>query len=269
MIGTAALIERPPALAPSAARITLVDPVFISDLHLSADHRLTLETFLRFLRDIAQNHRELVVLGDLFEYWAGDDDLADLFAQCVAGALKDLAAAGLRVFLMHGNRDLLLGAAFAEAANAILLVDPTTATIDDADFLLAHGDAYCTRDTDYQRFRSQVRDPGWQRSFLAQPLSDRKAFIGQARARSEAGKQMKAADIMDVTPAAIQQALRAANLTRMIHGHTHRPASHDFVLDGQPAQRFVLPDWDFEAAPSRGGYLRIAGGEPILEELRP
>jgi UDP-2,3-diacylglucosamine hydrolase len=258
-----------PALAPAVDDIALGDPVFISDLHLSASHRLTLDTFLRFLGQLAPNHRELVVLGDLFEYWAGDDDLSDPFAQDVAGALQGLAARGARVFLMHGNRDLLLGSAFARAAGATLLVDPTVATVGDRRVLLSHGDAYCTRDEDYQRFRRQARDPVQQQAFLAQPLAARKMMIGQVRAHSEAGKQMKAADIMDVTPAAIETALRAAGVTCMIHGHTHRPAQHGFLLDKQPAQRIVLPDWDYETAPSRGGYLRVAGGEFIAEDLRP
>ena len=262
---TASLVDPPPALAPAADRVDLADPVFISDLHLGADHPRTLDAFLRFMRALAPGHRELVILGDLFEYWAGDDDLSDPVAQAVCGALAEAARRGQRVFVMHGNRDLLLGRGFAQHAGATLLADPTLAAIGATRALLAHGDAYCTLDEPYQRFRAQARDPAYQRRFLGRALAERKAFIGQARARSEENKRMQAADIMDVTPEAIRAALRAAGVTLMIHGHTHRPAQHEFVLERAPAQRCVLPDWDFDAAPVRGGYLRFAGGTPVAQ----
>ncbi len=267
MAAPAGLTDPLPALAPATDRVALADPVFISDLHLGADHPLTLDAFLRFMRGIAPSHKELLILGDLFEYWAGDDDLADPVAQVVCDALGHHARLGGRVFVMHGNRDLLLGRGFAQRAGATLLADPTLARIGNARALLAHGDAYCTRDEPYQRFRAQARDPAFQRQFLGRTLAQRKAFIGQARAHSEAGKRMNAADIMDVTPEAIVAALRGAGVTLMIHGHTHRPARHEFVLDHAPAQRIVLPDWDFDATPVRGGYLRFAGGEPVAQEF--
>lgn len=263
----ARLADPPPALAATVDRVTLADPALISDLHLAADHPLTLQAFLRFARETARHHRELVVLGDLFEYWAGDDDLPDPVAQLVCGALTDLTHAGVRVYLMHGNRDLLLGHGFAAHVGATLLADPTLATIGTRQVLLSHGDAWCTRDTDYQAFRAQARHPDYQRHFLARPLAERKALIGQARKASEQGKRMKAADIMDVTPAAIESALRAAGVHAMIHGHTHRPARHEFILDGAPALRQVLSDWDFDAAPVRANYLRFAGGDIVEEPL--
>jgi UDP-2,3-diacylglucosamine hydrolase len=269
VISQASLVEPPPVLAPATDRVELTDPVFISDLHLGPDHPRTIDAFLRFAREVEPDHRELLILGDLFEYWAGDDDLPDPVAQIVAGALTELARRGTRVFLMHGNRDLLLGHDFAAHVHATLLADPTLATIGDLAVLLAHGDAYCTLDADYQAFRTQVRNAGWQRSFLAQPLAQRKAFIGQARRKSEQGKRIKPADIMDVTPAAISDALRAAGVLHLIHGHTHRPAAHEFVLDHRPAQRVVLPDWDFDGAPVRGGYVRVAGGELVSETFAP
>jgi UDP-2,3-diacylglucosamine hydrolase len=265
VISAASLIDPVPASAPATDRLTLADPVFISDLHLGPDLPRTIDAFLRFTREVAPNHRELLILGDLFEYWAGDDDLADPVAQIVCGALTELARHGLRLCLMHGNRDLLLGHDFAHHAGATLIADPTLATIGDFGVLLSHGDAWCTRDIDYQRFRAQSRAVERQREFLSQPLAARKAFIGQARAASEHGKRMKAADIMDVTPTAVADALRQAGVTRVIHGHTHRPALHDFVLDGAPASRYVLSDWDFDVTPVRGGYVRVAGGELIAE----
>jgi UDP-2,3-diacylglucosamine hydrolase len=251
----------PPALAPRVDRIALADPLFISDLHLAQSQPRTLQRFLRFARTEARAHAELLILGDLFEYWAGDDATDDAVGPTVADALAEVSAAGVRVHLMHGNRDLLLGTDFAERVGATLLVDPTHARIGDDDVLLAHGDVYCTLDVEYQRFRLQVRNPAFQQMFLAKPLAERRAFIGQARAASEAGKQARSMQIMDVTPQAIDDALRAAGLTRMIHGHTHRPATHRFTLDGREAQRWVLPDWDFDGSPVRGGYLHAAGDD--------
>lgn len=254
----ASLLAPVPALAADRAAITLHDPVFVSDLHLNETQPATLARFLRFAREIAARHRELVILGDLFEYWAGDDDLDSGIGSAVAAALRELAAQGVAVFVMHGNRDLLLGRAFAQSAGATLLADPTRAMFAGRTVLLAHGDAYCTRDTEYQRFRAQVRDPDWQRGFLAQSLAARRAFVGAARAASESEKRVKPAAIMDVTPQAIDAALRAAGLATMLHGHTHRPAVHRWTLDGRAAERWVLPDWDFDAANDRGGYIVCA-----------
>jgi UDP-2,3-diacylglucosamine hydrolase len=248
-----------PALAATVDRVALVDPLFISDLHLAATHPRTLARFERLAATQARTHAELLVLGDLFEYWAGDDATDDEVGSAVIAALRGVAAAGVRVFVMHGNRDLLLGADFAAAAGATLLADPTRAEIGGEVMLLAHGDLYCTRDVAYQRFRAQVRNPDFQRAFLAKPLAERRAFIGQVRVKSEEVKQSTAAEIMDVTPEAIADAMRAAGVTRMIHGHTHRPATHRFDLDGQPAERWVLPDWDLDADVPRGGYLTCRG----------
>lgn len=248
-----------PALAATVDRVALADPLFISDLHLSATHPRTLTRFQQLAAGEARSHAELVILGDLFEYWAGDDATDDEIGSAVIAALRDLAATGVRVFVMHGNRDLLLGADFAAAAGATLLADPTRAEIGGEAVLLAHGDVYCTRDVAYQRFRAQARNPDFQRAFLAKPLAERRAFIGQVRAKSEEVKQATAAEIMDVTPETIAAAMRTAGVTRMIHGHTHRPATHRFELDGRSAERWVLPDWDLDADMPRGGYLTCRG----------
>lgn len=248
-----------PAAAAHADRVQLAAPVFISDLHLNGAQPATRAAFGRFLREVAPQFSELVILGDLFEYWAGDDD-DDAVGREVAGALRALADDGRRVFVMHGNRDLLLGREFCAAAGATLLADPSVATIGGDAVLLAHGDAWCTQDLEYMRFRAQARQPAVQAQFLAQPLAARRALLDQARAVSKAGKAMKALEIMDVTPAEVEAALRRAGLTRLIHGHTHRPAIHRFVLDGAPAERWVLPDWDFDTLPARGGYLAVRDG---------
>lgn len=252
-----------PAQAAHADRVALTRPVFISDLHLNAAQPATRAAFTRFLTETAPRFAELVILGDLFEYWAGDDD-DDPLGREVAAQLKTLADGGTRVFLMHGNRDLLLGRVFCEAAGATLLADPTLATIDEGgsqqNVLLAHGDAWCTRDVPYMQFRAQARNAAFQTQFLSQPLAARKAFIGQARAASEAGKAVKAMEIMDVTPDVVEAAMRAAGVTMLIHGHTHRPDTHRFAIDGQDAERWVLPDWDLDSDARRGGYLSIEGG---------
>ncbi len=267
-----------PAQGPSQAPVfALRDPVFISDLHLAAARPRTLARFLAFLDELAPG-TELLVLGDLFEYWAGDDELAadpavDTAAEGVgarvAAALRATGGRGIAVHLMHGNRDLLLAQDFAAAAGAQLLPDPCLAEFGGERLLLSHGDAWCTLDTDYQRWRAQARNPGFQRMFLAQPLAQRRQLLGQARQRSEAGKQAKPMQIMDVTPAAVDDALRAASAGTVIHGHPHRPARHDFMLDGAAAVRWVLADWDFDAEVCRGNCLRRVDGGLALVDLPP
>jgi len=252
------------------ARVELRDPLFISDLHLAAAAPATLARFLRFCEEEATAHAELLILGDLFEYWIGDDTLddeADAVSRRAAAALRALTGRGVRVYVMHGNRDLLLGAGFLRATGAQLLADPAVASIGGREVLLAHGDAWCTQDVEYMRFRATVRQEATQRQFLSGPRAARLAFVGAARARSESGKQAKAMEIMDVTPSAVDEALRASRQRLLIHGHTHRPAAHRFLLDGEPAERWVLPDWDFDARPPRGGALGVHDGELVSVPL--
>jgi UDP-2,3-diacylglucosamine hydrolase len=252
------------------ARIELRDPLVISDLHLAAGAPATLERFLRFCADEAAAHAELLILGDLFEYWIGDDTLddeADAVSRQAAATLRALSERGVRVYVMHGNRDLLLGSGFLRATGARLLADPAVALIGGRQVLLAHGDAWCTQDLEYMRFRASVRQEATQRQFLAGPRAARLAFMGAARASSEAGKRAKATEIMDVTPSVVDQALRASGLRLLIHGHTHRPAVHRFDLDGAPAERWVLPDWDFDMQPVRGGAIGVKDGELVSVPL--
>lgn len=265
MTGAASDDPLPVQLA-GLARVELRDPLFISDLHLAAGAPATLERFLRFCREEAAAHAELAILGDLFEYWIGDDSLdeqADAVSRQVAAALRALSDRGVRVFVMHGNRDLLLGAGFLRATGAQLLADPAVASIGGRELLLAHGDAWCTQDVEYMRFRATVRQEATQRQFLAGPRAARLAFMGAARSQSEAGKRAKAMQIMDVTPSVVDEALRASRQRLLIHGHTHRPAVHRFALDGKPAERWVLPDWDFDAQPARGGAIGAKNGELV------
>lgn len=258
-----ALPEPVPAQAAATRVAPLVDPVFISDLHLAPDHPRTMLRFARFLSEDAPRYQELVILGDLFEFWIGDDAAAP--AAPVLALLAQVADRGQRLLVMHGNRDPLLGVSFEREARCQLIADPVVVEVAGTPTLLAHGDAWCTQDTAYQQFRTMVRDPMWQRSVLARPAEERLAMARAARAGSEAAKGGKSMDIMDVTPAAIQAALHEAGVSRLIHGHTHRPAAHELMVGESRGERWVLPDWDYDSpGDPRGGYLDFLDGRPRL-----
>jgi UDP-2,3-diacylglucosamine hydrolase len=221
--------------------------LFISDLHLSHGHPRSTELFLRFAAEVAPGAEALYILGDLFEYWAGDDDLSDPFHQRICGTLRDLNTNGTRIYIMHGNRDFLMHEGLACACNATLLDDPTLLDLYGTPTLITHGDALCTDDAEYQRFRDLVRNGDWQTQFLAQPLAQRKAQIAQLRMQSEAQKRSKEMSLMDVNDRAVNDLLRQHRYPRLIHGHTHRPAKHLHHLDGHSCERWVLGDWDSKA----------------------
>ncbi len=227
--------------------------LFISDLHLQVDRPALTEAFLRFVDERARSARQLYLLGDLFEYWAGDDDLGDAFHARIAAALRALADRDIDVFWIAGNRDFLVGERFASTAGLALL--PETWVIEDHDrrIVLVHGDAQCTDDTKYMAFRAQVREPAWQRQFLQMPLAQRKAIIAGLRENSRQDQGEKSYEIMDVTPQAIDAVFAQTGADVMIHGHTHRPALH--TAGGK--LRYVLPDWEPEASPPRGGWIAI------------
>jgi UDP-2,3-diacylglucosamine hydrolase len=234
--------------------------LFISDLHLQASHPRTAEAFFRFLAERAAHAERLYLLGDIFEYWAGDDDLDDPFNRSVAAALRRVSEGGTAVYWLGGNRDFLVGTGFADAAGLTLLPEPHVATIGGRQVVLVHGDAQCTDDVKYMAFRAQVRDPAWQRQFLAMPLAQRKAIIAGLREGSRAAHGEKSYEIMDVTPAAIAALHADSGTDVIIHGHTHRPALHE--ADGK--QRYVLPDWELDADPVRGGWIAIDADGRIL-----
>jgi UDP-2,3-diacylglucosamine hydrolase len=225
----------------------------ISDLHLQAAHPHNAEAFLRFLAERAMAARSLYLLGDLFEYWAGDDDLGTPFHQSIADAIRAVSDAGVQVYWIAGNRDFLVGEAFARACGLSLLTEPHIIDIAGQRIALAHGDAQCTGDIKYMEFRAMVRDPAWQAQFLAMPLLQRKTIIAGLREGSKEAHGTKTMEIMDVTPAAVAELHAATGCDTIIHGHTHRPALH--VVNGK--RRFVLPDWDVEADPPRGGWIAI------------
>ncbi|RJG10786.1 UDP-2,3-diacylglucosamine diphosphatase [Massilia cavernae] len=228
--------------------------LFISDLHLQPSHPHNAEAFHRFLAERAMGAQSLYLLGDLFEYWAGDDDIAEPFNQSIIAAIRAVSDAGVKVYWIAGNRDFLVGSAFAEAAGVTLLQEPHVADIGGRRVTLVHGDAECTLDTKYMEFRAQVRHPAWQQQFLSMPLAQRKAIIAGLREGSKEAHGTKSYEIMDVTPEAVGALFVRTGSDVIIHGHTHRPALHDH---GDGRRRFVLPDWEVDAHPPRGGWISI------------
>ena len=225
--------------------------LFVSDLHLCPTRPAINALFERFLQGTAPQAEALYILGDFFEYWAGDDDLAEPFHSAIARQLNTLKKSGTRIYLMHGNRDFLIGEDFLRASQATLLPDPSIIDLYGQPTLLMHGDTLCSDDVAYQDFRAQVRSPEWQAAFLATPLVTRKAQIEALRKQSTQAKSTKPAEIMDTNADTVAAALRAHGYPRLIHGHTHRPAHHIHNVDGKICERRVLPDW-YEV----GGYLR-------------
>lgn len=224
--------------------------LFISDLHLTQERPEAVARFRRFLADTASQAEALYILGDFFEAWVGDDDLADPFNAAIAADLRHLAEGGTTIGCLHGNRDFLLGPTFAEAAGLSLLPDPSVIDLYGTPSLISHGDAWCTDDQVYQAFRAQVRNPAWQASVLARPLAERHVMARAMREQSEKAKPGVKPEIMDVSAEAIAAAFRNHQVSRIIHGHTHRPARHDHQVDDRNCERWVLPDW-YET----GGYL--------------
>lgn len=237
--------------------------LFISDLHLSAERPDTNQQFFRFLGEEAARTQALYVLGDLFEYWAGDDELTDRqgdpLAAEVASSFNALSKQGVKVWVMHGNRDFLVGKGFLEASGAQFLDDPSVVRIAGKRVALLHGDTLCTDDQDYQAWRRVARSAEWQRDFLSKNIFERKKAIQGLREKSKEVIAAKPAAIMDVNQEAVRDAFRHLKLRHMIHGHTHRPARHEHEVDGTICERWVLPDWY-----GRGGYLALDDVGPRL-----
>lgn len=244
-----------------------MDIHFISDLHLCAERPALTAVFERYLAGPARTASALYILGDLFEYWAGDDDLDDPLNTRVARQLATLADVGCRVFFMPGNRDFLLGADFARRAKLEILPEPALIPLGDRQALLCHGDSLCTDDIAYQAFRTQVRNPTWQAQFLAQPLALRKQIIAGVRMKSEEAKSEKAAAIMDVNAASVAALLQEHGFPLLIHGHTHRPAEHRTNVDSHACERWVLADWRDENGEAKGEVLVWADGKLSRQPL--
>lgn len=245
-----------------------------SDLHLAEATPGITALFLDFLAELRDSAGRsdgtagspatpaLYLLGDLFEYWAGDDDLDAPFNARICAALRQTAAAGIDIGVIVGNRDFLIGPAFASASGARLLPDPYILSLPSWQFALTHGDIFCTDDLPYQQFRAMVRNPDWQRNFLAQPLAERKRQIAAIRLQSEASKQTQAGDaaaLMDVNLAVVEDFFHQHGYPTLIHGHTHRPMKHDHIVDGIHCERWVLADWK-----EAGGERKQAFGEVLV-----
>jgi UDP-2,3-diacylglucosamine hydrolase len=242
-------------------RVFSVTALFISDLHIDASRPAITNQFLGFLAAEAQDAEALYILGDLFESWIGDD-AADAAQSAAITGIHSLTTAGVPCFVMHGNRDFLLAGQFCSMSGAALLPDPLIVTLYGEPVLVMHGDALCTDDAAYQRLRATVRDPDWQRQFLALSVESRRALAGAARVGSRAHTAALEYSITDVNAGSVATALRGAGTTTLLHGHTHRPAIHALEVDGRACTRIVLGDWY-----DQGSLLRWDHNGPELVSL--
>ena len=235
--------------------------LFISDLHIDASCRQIIRQFTEFLQTEARGADALYILGDLFDSWVGDD-APDAGQSAAIAAIKSLTASGVPCFVMHGNRDFLLGPKFCADTGARLLPDPVIVTLYGEPVLVMHGDALCTDDRAYQRLRATVRDADWQRQFLALSVAARRTLAGAARTGSQAHMASMEDAITDVNAESVAAALRAAGTSFLLHGHTHRPGIQSLSVDGRECARIVLGDWHNE-----GSLLRWDSNGPELLSL--
>lgn len=216
--------------------------LFVSDVHLNSARANIVRAFIEFLHQKARRADALFILGDLFDEWLGDDDDNPPHRE-IADALTALTATGLPVSVVHGNHDFLLGTKFAQRTGCKLLGDDTNIDVYGTSTLIMHGDTLCTRDTNYQAFRKMTRNPMMQKMFLSMPLKKRAEKAASIRSASGKDVALKSDEIMDVTPEAVDDIMRKHAVHHLIHGHTHRPAIHNFMLDDEEATRIVLGDW--------------------------
>lgn len=224
--------------------------MLIADLHLSGERSATVELFLRFLKDEASRGQRLYILGDLFEVWIGDDDRTDPIPEILT-AMSDLAASGTELFMLRGNRDFLIGEEFCRETGCALMQDAAVVNLSGQSTLLMHGDLLATDDLDYQRDRVYLRSDEFRRDFLRKSLEERANLAADMRQQSRDAQSNLPDNIMDVNQETVEQYMRDNGTWQLIHGHTHRPETHDFRMDGRPAKRIVLGDWK----ESRGPYL--------------
>jgi len=226
--------------------------LFISDLHLDSERPAGVQQFLRFLEQDAANAGALYILGDLFEAWIGDDDTHPGNGPVIE-ALANLKLRGVPCFFMHGNRDFLVGKRFAAATGCQLLEEHEVVELEGARVLLTHGDLLCTDDEPYMALRATVRDPDWQRDFLAKPVEERRMIADDLRDRSQQAIAEKPPEIMDVNQETVELTMRAHGVRILLHGHTHRPGVHHFELDETEATRIVLGAWYEQGSVVRWG----------------
>lgn len=240
--------------------------LFASDIHLHPSLPKTTDAFFGFLNEHARKADRLYLLGDLFEYWAGDDDITTNYHRKIIQALRALSNSGTQIFWIAGNRDFLIGKKFANETGAQFLPDPSVIAIANHRIAIAHGDEQCTDDLPYMAFRRMVRQEKWQQDFLSLPLTERKKIIEGLRVNSQMEQKQKTSEIMDVNPKAIQNLFTNNKVEIIIHGHTHRPAKHQH----HEGIRYVLPDWDCDLVNTkpRGGWLEInSAGEILFRHL--
>jgi UDP-2,3-diacylglucosamine hydrolase len=238
--------------------------LFLSDLHLSPERPAALAAFHAFASGPARAAAAVYILGDLFDWWVGDDQIAVPFVASVVASLRGITSAGIPLFVAHGNRDFLLGERFAQATGAALLPDFVVVDLHGTRTLLCHGDELCTDDTEYQAYRARMRDPQTQARLLRLPYFVRRAIAWWLQRKSRNEKALKPESIMDVADTAVVAALARHDARRMIHGHTHRPARHEHQVDGSVRERFVLADWHdrghYIAVDDTGVHVRDIGG---------
>ena len=215
---------------------------FIADLHLAQNRPDITACFLSFLQNDAPKAEVLYILGDLFEYWVGDDDDSSFILE-ISQAIKKLSKLGCKIYFIHGNRDFLLGKRFAKQSGMELLPEITLIDLYGKPVVIMHGDTLCTRDVGYQKFRKKSRSWWWQAIIKSLPLSVRRKIANNYRDQSASATAMKSQDIMDVTESEVVDCLSQYQSQLMIHGHTHRPDIHEIVVSNQAAQRIVLGDW--------------------------
>jgi UDP-2,3-diacylglucosamine hydrolase len=228
------------------------DILIISDLHLSRSRPATVGLFLRFLQEQASHAEHLYILGDLFDAWIGDDDNTPPIPSIIEG-LRNLTSKGCKLSIMHGNRDFLLGERFAVATGCNLLPDPSVIELHETATLLMHGDLLCTDDQEYLQARQLLRSEAFIQDFLSRSIEERLHLAAEYRKRSGEVISLKSADIMDVNQGAVEDYMQTYGVLQLIHGHTHRPAVHEFELDTKIAQRYVLEDWHEDS----GAYLSV------------
>jgi len=216
--------------------------LFISDLHLHQSRPEITSLFKQFAEQDAIQADAVYILGDLFEFWYGDDDDDPLNLE-IQDVLAGITSSGTPVFFIHGNRDFLLGAGFERKTGIQCLAEETVIDLYGTPTLVMHGDTLCTDDHEYMKFREMVRNPANQQAFMSMPLSERRKMATDIRQQSQQAVQLKATDITDVNTQAVEEAFRRNQVHQLIHGHTHRPAIHDLTLNAQSAQRIVLGDW--------------------------
>lgn len=240
---------------------------FLSDTHLNAENPAVYDKFITYLNSIRKDADEIYILGDLFDYWIGDDGIDVLGHRRTVDALCELSEAGTHVSIMHGNRDFLIGQKFVDLCNATLIAEPAVINIGQEQILLMHGDSLCTDDVDHQRHRQIVLTPDWQQSILKLSVEDRMQMALDMRSQSEKGKSAKTPELMDVNQQAVEAVMKQYRVLKLIHGHTHRPAVHRFRLSADEAIRYVLGDWGsgFDAV------IRIdsKNGAIVLHEATP